>query len=288
MTAITQKILLQKTRLKMKITQKRQFFYFFIVLSLLLNSCKKEEIKQNKVKEFSILSNNTGSNYGIWVVLPKNYDANLTYETIYVLDANWPNMSYSQIAKFTEEKSAKYSKQNAIIVGINNNGLNGRDKDFTPTVTSDGEGGSENYSKFIELELITKIESYFSVDTTAKSRTLMGHSYGGLLTCFFFTKHPNVFNNYISLSPSSWYDNELIFQYETATRASNSAINNLVFIGYGELEDSTMIRAEKWNHLLSTYYPNCKTGFNKLANRDHVDSALENAAIGIDFYYKNK
>jgi predicted alpha/beta superfamily hydrolase len=265
--------------------QKAHFLFYFIGLSLLLNSCKKEEINPNQVKEFSIHSNNTGSDYGIWVVLPKNYDANLTYETIYLLDANW--WAPEKIAKYTEEKSAKYSKQNAIVVGINNNG-NERNRDFTPTVTSEGEGGSENYSNFIELELIPKIESDYSVDTTAKSRVLLGHSYGGLLTCYFFTKHPNIFNNYISLSASTWYDNDLLFQYETDTRVSNSVISNLVFIGCGELEEWSVVRAKEWNYRLSTFYPNCKTGFNKLANRNHNESALENAEIGIDFYYKNK
>ena len=272
----------------MKKTKKANILFSLVGLSLLLNSCKKEEeINPNQVKEFSIHSNNTGSDYGIWVVLPKDYDSSLTYETIYVLDANW--WAPEKIAKYTEEKSAKYSKQNAIVVGINNNG-NERNRDFTPTVTSngDGDGGSENYSKFIEFELIKKIESDYPVDTTARSRVILGHSLGGLLTCFFFTKHPNVFNNYITLSASTWYDNDLLFQYETDTRASNSAINNLVFIGCGDLEEWSVLRAQEWNYRLSTYYPNCKTGFNKLANRNHNESALANAEIGLDFYYKNK
>ena len=271
----------------MKKTQKAHILFYLLGLSLLLNACKKEVINPGQVKEFSIVSGNTGSNYTIWVVLPENYNSSLKYETVYVLDANWPTMDYNKIAKMTAEKSAKYSKQNAIIVGINNN-ENERNRDFTPTITSEGDGGSEKYSKFIELELIPKIESSYSVNTTAKSRVLIGHSYGGLLTCFFFTKHPNVFYNYITLSASTWYDNDLLFQYEKETRASNAAINNLVFIGCGELEEWSVIRSKEWNYRLSTYYPNCKTGFNKLANRNHNESALENAEIGIDFYYKNK
>lgn len=271
----------------MKKIKKAYILFFLIGLSFLFNFCNKEVINPEQVKEFSIHSNNTGSDYGIWVVLPKNYDANLTYETIYVLDANWPTMAYDKIAKFTEEKSAKYSKQNAIIVGINNN-QDERNKDFTPTVTPQGSGGSENYSKFIELELIPKIESEYPVDDTAKSRVIMGHSYGGLLTCFFFTKHPNVFQNYITLSPSIWYDNNILLHYEQETRVNNLASKKIVFIGCGELEEAIAITAKEWNYRLSTYYSNCKTGFNKLANRNHNESGLENAEIGIDFYYKNK
>jgi uncharacterized protein len=267
--------------------KKAHILFYLIGLSFLFNACKKDDITPEQVKEFSILSTNTGSNYAIWVVLPKNYNSSLKYETVYVLDANWPTMDYAKIAKMTEEKSDKYNHQNAIIVGINNNG-NERNRDFTPTVTSEGGGGSEKYSKFIEFELIPKIESDYPVDTTAQSRVIMGHSYGGLLTCYFFTKHPKVFNNYLSLSAATWYDNDLLFQYEKDTRVSNSAINNLVFIGCGELEEWSVVRSQEWNYRLSTYYPNCKVGYNKLTNRNHNESGLENAEIGIDFYYKNK
>lgn len=258
-----------------------------IGLAFLFTSCKKEEINPTQVKEFSIHSNNTGSDYGIWVVLPADYNATLAYETIYVLDANWYTMAYDKIAHFTAVKSAKYNQQNAIVVGINNNG-NERNRDFTPTMTSEGDGGSENYSKFIEFELIPKIESDYAVDTTAKSRVIVGHSYGGLLTCYFFTKHPNVFHNYFTLSASTWYDNDLLFQYESESRASNSAIHNLVFVGCGELEEWSVVRAQEWHYRLATYYPNCTSDFHKLANRNHNESASANAEIGLDFYYKNK
>lgn len=271
----------------MKKLQKVPVLLYLIGLSLFFNSCEKEDMNPEQVKEFSIHSTNTGSDYTIWVVLPKNYDSGLTYETVYVLDANWPTMSYEKIAKMTEEKSAEYNRQNAIVVGINNNG-DGRNMDFTPTVTSEGGGGSENYSKFIEFELIPKIESDYSVNTTAKSRVLIGHSYGGLLTCYFFTKHPNVFFSYLTLSASTWYDNDLLFRYESDTRANNSLINNLVFIGCGELEEWSVVRAQEWNYRLSTFYPKCKVAYKKLANRNHNQSALENAETGLDFYYKNK
>lgn len=271
----------------MKNKQKACILFYLIGLSFLFNSCEKEAINPEQVKEFSILSTNTGSDYTIWVVLPENYNPGLTYETVYVLDANWPSMNYEKIAKMTKKKSAEYNRQNSIVVGINNNG-DGRNMDFTPTVTSEGGGGSENYSKFIEFELIPKIESDYSVDNTAEGRVLMGHSLGGLLTCFFFTKHPNVFYNYITLSPAIWYDNDLLLHYETDTRAGNSAINNLVFIGCGELEEWCVVRAKEWNYRLSTYYPNCKLDLKILANRNHNPSALENAETGLDFYYKNK
>ena len=261
-------------------------FLFTIGILFLLNSCNKTDIEPDQVKESSIHSTNTGTDYTIWVVLPNDYNASLKYETIYVLDGDAFYLRTEKIAKTTEKLSLKYNKQNAIVVGISSK--NDRSRDFTPTVTSEGGGGSENYSKFIEFELIPKIESDYTVDTTAKSRVLIGHSFGGLVTGYFFTKHPNVFSNYLSLSPSFWYDNNIFFKYEKESRAENATKSNLVFVGCGELEESIVICAIEWNYRLTTFYPNCKHDFKILANRGHIPSALENAKTGLEFYYQNK
>jgi predicted alpha/beta superfamily hydrolase len=270
----------------MKQIIKTHILFYLFGIALSFSSCEKDIINPEQVKEFSIHSTNTGSDYTIWVVMPKGYNPVLKYESVYVLDAQAFYLKYDKIAKITEEQSSKYNKQNAIVVGISSK--NNRERDFTPTATSDGGGGSENYTKFIELELIPKIQNEYSADTTAKSRVLIGHSYGGLLTCYFFTKHPNVFHNYLTLSPSLWYDNNLLFQYEKDTRASNSAINNLVFTGCGQLEEDIVLGAQEWNYRLSTVYTNCKHAYQKLKNRGHASSAEENAEKGLEFYYKNK
>jgi len=266
--------------------QKTAIILIIIGFLFLLNSCSKTEIEPDQVRGFSIHSANTGSDYAIWVVLPKDYDASIKYETIYVLDGDAFYMKTEKIASITEKLSSKYNKQNAIIIGISS--ANDRSRDFTPTITPDGGGGSENYSKFIEFELIPKIETDYSVDTTAKSRVLIGHSYGGLVAGYFFTKHPDVFNNYLTLSPSYWYDNNIFFQYENETRVSNSTKNNLVFVGCGELEETIVIGAIEWDYRLTTFYRNCKHDFQILKNRGHIPSALENAESGLEFYFINK
>lgn len=202
------------------------------------------------------------------------------------MDANSNHSKPSRIASITENLSNKYAKQNLVVVGISSK--NERDRDFTPTLTSDGGGGSENYSKFIEFELIPKIENEYSVDNASTGRIIVGHSYGGLLAGYFFTKHPNIFNNYIILSPSFWYDNNIFFQYEKDSRSNNSLLNTLVFTGCGEMEESTVIRAIEWNYRLDTYYPKCKHDFKILKNLGHVPSAPGNIESGLEFYFINK
>lgn len=260
--------------------------FFTIGILLSIYSCSKIDIEPEQVKGFTINSTNTGTSYEVWVILPKYYNADLHYETMYVLDGNAFYLKTEKVAKMTEMLSEKHNMQNAIIVGISSK--NERDRDFTPTETIDGGGGSENYSKFIELELIPKIESDYAADTTAESRVIIGHSYGGLLTGYFFTKHPNVFSNYLTLSPSFYYDNHIFFEYEKESRAINKTKSNLVFVGCGDLEEVVTIGAIEWDYRLTTFYPNSKHDFKILANRGHIPSALESAEAGLEFYYKNK
>ncbi|MDD4210065.1 MAG: alpha/beta hydrolase-fold protein [Bacteroidales bacterium] len=255
-------------------------------LLFLFHSCKKDDIKAEQVKEFSLHSVHTGSDYAIWVVLPKEYNPDLAYETAYLLDAQNYHLRYDRIAKITEEQSLTYNKQNVIVVGISSE--NERERDFTPSNTPLGGGGSEKYSKFLEFELIPRIESDYSVDTTPQSRLIIGHSYGGLFTSYLFIKQSHLFHNYLMLSPSLWYDNALLLQQETDFRALNTSIDNLVFVGCGELEESIVLVAQEWDYRLASFYPNCTHSFYKVISRAHLESAFPDVEKGLDFYFKNK
>ena len=86
--------------------------------------------------------------------------------------------------------------------------------DYTPTKAKEGDGGADKFMAFIKDELIPKMELDFGADTLRKNRIIIGHSFGGLFAAYAFTNYNNVFGNYIMLSPSLWYDNEILFQME--------------------------------------------------------------------------
>lgn len=270
----------------MKILRKTLILLCLTMVTFFCSSCRKDKIDSIHVEDFSIHSASTGSDYAVWVALPRDYNPDLNYETVYLLDAQTSYLHYDKIAKIAEAQSLAYSKQNVIVVGISSE--NDRERDFTPTITSMGGGGSESYSNFIEFELIPKIESAYPVDTTAKSRAVIGHSYGGLMVCYFFVKHAGIFGNYLILSPSLWYDNGILLQYESDFRTQNSAQANLVFIACGELEESIVLGTQELDYRLSAYYPNCIHYYHKAINRAHLESAFPNVEKGLEFYFKNK
>jgi predicted alpha/beta superfamily hydrolase len=102
-----------------------------------------------------------------------------------------------------------------IVVAITNTD---RTRDLTPTNASmsgpDGSemkfptsGGADRFLKFIETELIPKIEKDYRVQPY---RVFAGHSFGGLFAIHALLTRPEIFNAYIAVSPSMHWDNQLL------------------------------------------------------------------------------
>lgn len=62
---------------------------------------------------------------------------------------------------------------------------------------SSATGGGLEFLKFIEDQLIPKIEATYRVDTSRNSRVIIGHSYGGLFGAYAFCTNNQVFGNYL-------------------------------------------------------------------------------------------
>jgi tetratricopeptide (TPR) repeat protein len=68
-------------------------------------------------------------------------------------------------------------------------------------------GGADRFLKFIETELIPKIEKDYRVQPY---RVFAGHSFGGLFAIHALLTRPEIFNAYIAVSPSMHWDNQLL------------------------------------------------------------------------------
>ena len=253
---------------------------------LLLASCKKDEFNPNLTKEFSIQSVSNGATYSIKVALPENYNPeNQKYATMYLMDGE---EIFSYVADNCKDISAGHSASNVLVVSISYG--NDRTFDYTPTVTPDGGGGAEKFSAFIQNELIPKMEKDYSADTSRHNRIILGHSFGGLLGSYMFTNHNEVFGNYILLSPSLWYDNEIILKLELEHRELNKTNSQLVFMGLGEMENEGRMLAPymAFHQHLKNNYPGITIKNHLEPNLDHRGSEKPNILEGLHFYFQNK
>ncbi len=256
------------------------------LMMFLLVSCKEEEFSPSLTREFSIQSISNGGTYTIKVGLPLNYNSsNEKYSTIYVLDGE---ENFDFVANTCKEISDRYSVPNVLVVSIGY----GKDRsiDYTPTKVSSITGGGPQFLEFIETELIPKIEQDFRADTTRGSRVILGHSYGGLFGACVLAVNNNLFGNYILLSPSIWFDNEVSLLLEKENRINNQGKNQLVFLGIGELENSGRMQApfEAFYQILRDNYSNIILSKNRVKNLDHVGSKNPNIIEGLNYYFQNR
>ncbi|MES2703644.1 MAG: alpha/beta hydrolase-fold protein [Bacteroidota bacterium] len=191
------------------------------------NYCTAQTIKQTQVSAkpitlgtaYEFKSAILGENRTLNFYLPEGYSStdSTKYAVIYLLDGGIDEdfIHVSGLVQFnTFEWVNRMPK--SIVVGIANND---RKKDFTfPTAIRaykdiiPSSGGSAKFISFIENEVQPFVRA--TVNTTGE-RTLIGESLGGLLaTEILFTK-PHLFNKYIIISPSLWWDNGSLLSRST-------------------------------------------------------------------------
>jgi uncharacterized protein len=257
-----------------------------IFVIVVFGSCNTVEFSPNLIKEFSIQSVSNGGNYTIKVGLPENYGSKTQkYAAIYVLDGE---ENFEFVAEHCKEISSGYSTSNVLVVSIGYG--NDRTLDYTPTKASEGGGGAEKFMLFIKNELVPRIENDFGADTLRKNRTILGHSFGGLLCTYAFTNYNNVFGNYIILSPSIWYDNEIMLKLEQNNRDVNKNNHQVVFMGLGELESDGRMLAP-----YSAFFQRLQNNYPGIQIKSHIEPELyhrgsehPNMIEGLNFYFQNR
>lgn len=166
------------------------------------------------------------------IYLPEKYTAqdSLNYPVLYLLDGS-ANEDFIHLVGLVQFLCMYELLPQTIVVGISNVD---RKRDFTfpcnipefkknfPTT-----GGSAKFIDFIEKELQPFIVKNYRTDG---SKTIIGQSLGGLLATEILFKKPALFNTYIIISPSLWWDNQsLLAQKPLAFPDSIS-----VFVGVGK------------------------------------------------------
>ncbi|HRI20139.1 MAG TPA: alpha/beta hydrolase-fold protein, partial [Panacibacter sp.] len=191
------------------------FTAVFAVLYFCVPAQTENKIVIGKVD--SVYSNILGEQRKVWVYVPNGFmgtnDSSTRFPVVYLLDGDSHFQSVVGVIQQLSEANGNNVCPQMIIVGIPNTD---RTRDLTPThISSDqpmmdsnfskNTGGGENFVAFMEKELMPHIDSLYP---TAPYKILIGHSFGGLTVMNIITKHTKLFNAYIAIDPSMWYDRE--------------------------------------------------------------------------------
>ncbi|WP_421798849.1 alpha/beta hydrolase [Haliscomenobacter sp.] len=176
----------------------------------------------------TLYSNTLAEKRVLNIFLPSGYspDSAHTYPVIYLLDGA-ADEDFIHIAGLVQFASFSWVEHlpPSILVGIANTD---RKRDFTYTSATGfkfppelaafqsaykNAGGSARFMDFVEKELQPYIDQTYK---TNAERTLIGQSLAGLMATEFLLKKPQLFNKYIIMSPSLWWDNESLLQIQPA------------------------------------------------------------------------
>ena len=170
------------------------------------------------------------------IYLPDGYKPGDTahYPVIYLLDGGMDE-DLLHVAGLVQFNSQPWVNRLApsILVGIVNVDRK-RDFSFPTTVKSDKAkypttGGSAKFIGFIEKELQPYIQQHYK---TNGAKTLIGESMGGLLATEILFRKPGLFDKYIIISPSLWWDNGSLLKLPTPALAA--APKTDIYIGVGK------------------------------------------------------
>jgi len=190
-----------------------------VISFLLLLFCYSSFFAQEATKDFTIgkeyvvKSEILEQDRPILVYLPPDYEEKKkSYPVMYLLDGRG-NFHHTTACVAFLARNRRIPEM--IVIGIPN--TDDRTRDLTPETTTGKErfptsGGAENMLSFIEKELIPYVDEKYR---TEDYKTLVGHSFGGLFVTHTFLHYPDIFNSYISISPSLWWDNQKMVKEQT-------------------------------------------------------------------------
>ena len=224
------------------------------IFSFLVTSCSQQIEQQDETisvekdeivigERLSIYSDVMQEDRPYWVHLPDSYDSETyypqKYPVLYLLDGDAHFHSVSGAMNFMSAGiNGNMQIPELIIVAIPNTE---RTRDLTQvplTVDFNGDpvdeptgGGGDKFFEFIEMELIAKIEKDYR---TLPHRTLVGHSLGGLISLYSFIENPALFNGYIAIDPSIWWESGEIIARAQEKLLTNKNLKARIFISMAD------------------------------------------------------
>jgi hypothetical protein len=125
-----------------------------------------------------------------------------------------------------------------------------RTRDFTPSKDESREyselptaGRADTFLAFFEQELIPFVEKNYRPQP---HRTLVGHSLGGLFAINAMFEKPELFDAYIAISPTFWWDDEILRRKAKRYFRQNQPLEKFLYMSLGDEGRRMQTAAERF------------------------------------------
>jgi len=155
-----------------------------------------------------------------------------------------------------------------IVVGIKNTN---RTRDMTPSRPAKAFGGSaggaDKFLAFIADELLPTVDRTYR---TRPYRVLVGHSLGGLFAVYALMNRPDVFQGYIAISPSLWWDDQALVKASPPFFAAHKDLRADLYLSMGSEGQEMLGGAWKLSAVLEeSKIPDLRWQFKRSPDEDH-------------------
>ncbi|MCH6236070.1 alpha/beta hydrolase [Cognataquiflexum rubidum] len=273
-------------------------FFLHVTESKSQNLSKEINPPKTIIKQ---LNNDKGQAYELAITLPSNYQLDKEYKILYYLDAYWLQ---DLVRGCYRLKSMSSEMDEVILVGILSVGNEKdwhkqRNMDYTPSVydlswlnlkiefggmflDETNTGGAEHFMQFLKNRVIPSIEKEYKVD--AKTRGILGHSFGGLLAFYSFVNYNDLFANYILIAPAIWWNDSEIFQ-DKASLLSQKEAKMFIAMGTGEINMLKIPLGELTEELKSKDNEKLVMTYKQYENATHNSVIPQGIYDGIELLY---
>ena len=243
-----------------------------------------------------------GETRELLIYRPPGYDySDKRYHVLYLLDGNRHFHSVTGIVRFL---TANSRIPDVMVVAIpNNRDRIKRIRDLTPGMPAPGagyaitnlqehiqsnfptSGGADHFLRFLSDEVIPFVDKHYR---TEPHRTLAGHSLGGLFTVHTLLSRPELFTNYIAISPSAWWSGqELSDKTESFLLAHPGLIANL-YLSIGNEGKRMLGNAWRLSAALEEQAPeSLQWQFEQLASESHSSVVHKSLYQGLEAVYSD-
>ncbi len=219
---------------------------------------------------FAINSELVGETRTINIWTPPNYSqSNESFPVLYMADGGIKE-DFPHIANTISELVKSKNIPPMILVGIENTqrrrDLTGsteiaEDKKIAPVV-----GGSEKFRAFIKDELFPEINKRYR---TSGKKGIIGESLSGLFVVETFFTNPDMFDEYIAMDPSLWWNNKYLTRTAKEHLAKLSQEEKRFWFAGSGAEDISKSTNELSEILKSSNLPNLKWHYSDEPKEKH-------------------
>lgn len=206
---------------------------------------------------FTIESKTLGETRRINVYAPPGFDAKAKrkYAVLYMLDGGVKE-DFPHLSNTVDQAIAAGQLEPVFVVGIENT-RRGRDMTGPTQVAQDRKivpevGGSAQFRAFIRDELIPQFERRFRVNGR---RGVIAESLAGLFVVETFLLEPDLFDTWVAISPSLWWNDRALLHTATARLDAMPSKRKSALLLYSANEDNVAPETQQLADMLKAHAP---------------------------------